>query len=160
MSVGIYICLFACMYLIENKTKYLLLYWNLEFKNVFQRTVERHFICTEWYMYKWKILNSCIRTSGNISRDGERKASALFSQLASLVDRCRVEWKTYLKGSTLSIKKMPGTFKGQFPFTEVVLRKQKRTAFYVQKISKIVYEFYFATAVLVCQQSLSNTHNE
>ena len=60
------------------------------------------------------------------SRDGQRKASALFSQLASPVDRCRVEWKTYLKWPTLSIKKLPGTFKGQFPFTEVARRKQRK----------------------------------
>ena len=121
-----YICLCACMYLIENKTKYLLLYWKLEFKNVFQRTVERHFICTEWYMYKWKILNSCIRTSGNISRDGERKASALFSQLASLVDRCRVEWKTYLKGSTLSIKKIAWDFQRSVSFHGSCPEKAKK----------------------------------
>ena len=99
-------------------------------------------------MYTW----FCIHASELLrtSRDGQRKASALFSQLASPVDRCRVEWKSRLKGSTLSIKKLTGTFKGQFPFTQVARRKQRKGSILCakkKKKSKIVCEFYFATAI-------------
>ena len=40
----------------------------------------------------------------------------IFSQLASLVDRCRVEWKTHLKRSTLSIKKIAWDFQRSVSF--------------------------------------------
>ena len=79
-----------------------------------------------------------------------RKASALFSQLASPVNRCRVEWKSRLKGSTLSIKKIAWDFQRSVSFHGSCLEKAKKGQHFMCKKktkSKIVCEFYFATAI-------------
>ena len=66
-----------------------------------------------------------------------RKASALFSQLASPVNRCRVEWKSRLKGSTLSIKEIDWEFQRSVSFHASCPEKAKKGQHFMCKKKKI-----------------------
>ena len=79
------------------------------------------------------ILYSCIRTSENVTRL-PTESKCFFSQLASPVDRCRVEWKTHLKGPTLSIKNCLGLSKVSFLSRKLPGESNERAEFYVQKL--------------------------
>ena len=71
------------------------------------------------------ILYSCIRTSENITGWPTEGKCTFFS--IGIPCRALQSWmKISFKGINLSIKKLPGTFKGQFPLTEVARRKQRK----------------------------------
>ena len=99
------------------------------------------------YWYKCMILYSCIRTSENITGwPTEGKCTFL-----SIGIPCR-PLQSWMKNSFKGIdpqhkKNCLGLSKVSFLSRKLPGESKERSAFYVQKISKIVCEFYFVTAI-------------